>query len=97
MKTTPGICDRCAQRFLLRELKPLIVKRKHTGLKVCKACWEPSHPQLDVGEKKYDDPKAVKDPRPDTGELAAVQTYVDFDGQTVDASVGVVFKVPFVG
>lgn len=97
MKKTPGICDRCGQRFLLSQLKPLVVKRKTTGLKVCKGCWEPSHPQLNVGEKRYDDPKAVKDARPDTGELAAVRTYVDFDGNTVDSSVGVVFKVPLIG
>jgi hypothetical protein len=94
VKKTPGICDRCGQRFLLSSLKPLVVKRKSTGLKVCKACWEPSHPQLEVGERKYDDPKAVKDPRSDSGELPAVRTYKDFDGNQVDSSVGVEFKVP---
>jgi hypothetical protein len=52
---------------------------------------------LEVGERKYDDPKAVKDPRPASGEAVAVRMYKDFDGNTVNSTTGVEFKVPSVG
>ena len=58
-------CDRCGQRFKLKELKIQTVKTKPYKVKVCKECWDPDHPQLQLGMYPVNDPQAVRDPRPD--------------------------------
>lgn len=58
-------CDRCSKRVKLTTLKQLIVKLKPTGLYVCNECWEPDHPQLQLGMYPVVDPQAVRNPRPD--------------------------------
>lgn len=58
-------CDRCAQRFKLTELTPLVVKTKPTGLLVCRECNDPDHPQLLLGMTPVDDPQGLRNPRPD--------------------------------
>jgi hypothetical protein len=58
-------CDRCGFRFKLKELKKTVIKTKITGLKVCPQCWDPDHPQLQLGMYPVNDPQAVRDPRPD--------------------------------
>jgi hypothetical protein len=58
-------CDRCAQRYKLKELKIQILKTKPYQVKVCKTCWDPDQPQLSLGLYPVDDPQAVRDPRPD--------------------------------
>lgn len=58
-------CDRCAQRFKLRQLKRLVIKTKNVDILVCPECWEPDQPQLQLGMYPVDDPQAVRDPRPD--------------------------------
>jgi len=59
-------CDRCGQRFKLKELKKLTIKTKLTNIKVCPECWEQDQPQLQLGMYPVDDPQAVREPRPDT-------------------------------
>ena len=59
-------CDRCAQRYLLKQLKKLTIKTKQVSIKVCPECWEPDQPQLQLGMYPVDDPQAVRQPRPDT-------------------------------
>ena len=59
-------CDRCAQRYKLKELRTQTVKTKPFKVKVCKACWDPDHPQLQLGMYPVDDPQAVRNPRHDT-------------------------------
>lgn len=58
-------CDRCGQRYKLKELKKLVVKTKLVNTKVCPACWDPDQPQLSLGLYPVNDPQAVREPRPD--------------------------------
>lgn len=58
-------CDRCAQRFKLKELRTQTVKTRPFKVKVCKACWDPDQPQLQLGMYPVNDPQAVREPRPD--------------------------------
>lgn len=59
-------CDRCGQRYKLKELKSLTIKTKKVNLLVCPECWEPDQPQLQLGMYPVDDPQAVRNPRPDS-------------------------------
>lgn len=59
-------CDRCGQRFKLKELRIQTVKTKPYRVKVCHECWDPDHPQLQLGMYPVNDPQAVREPRPDT-------------------------------
>ena len=58
-------CDRCGQRYKLKELKTQTVKTKPFKIKVCHSCWDPDQPQLMLGMYPVNDPQAVRDPRPD--------------------------------
>lgn len=62
-------CDRCGQRTKLRLLKELVIKTKKTNILVCPSCWDPDHPQLQLGMYPIADPQAVRNPRPDTNLL----------------------------
>lgn len=64
-KIAIAICDRCGFRFKLRELRTLVVKTKQINMLVCKECWEPDQPQLQLGMYPVDDPQALRNPRPD--------------------------------
>ena len=64
-KNSIAECDRCGQRFKLTQLKTEIIKTKKYNLMVCQACWDPDHPQLQLGMYPVDDPQAVRNPRPD--------------------------------
>ena len=59
-------CDRCGQRYKLKQLKFEVIKTKLYQLKVCDECWDPDQPQLQLGMYPVDDPQAVMQPRPDT-------------------------------
>ena len=65
-KNSIAECDRCGFRFKLTQLKTLVIKTKNVNIKVCQTCWEPDHPQLQLGLYPVNDPQAVRDPRPDT-------------------------------
>jgi len=58
-------CDRCGFRYKLKDLKKLTIKTKQVNIKVCKTCWEPDQPQLQLGMYPVDDPQALREPRPD--------------------------------
>ena len=58
-------CDRCGQRYMLKELKKEIIKTKLFQIKVCPECWDPDQPQLSLGLYPVYDPQAVMEPRPD--------------------------------
>jgi hypothetical protein len=49
----------------LKDLRNLVIKTKRVAIKVCNECWEPDHPQLQLGMYPVEDPQAVRDPRPD--------------------------------
>lgn len=58
-------CDRCGQRYKLKQLRKLTIKTKQVNLLVCPECWEPDQPQLSLGMYPVDDPQAIRNPRPD--------------------------------
>jgi hypothetical protein len=58
-------CDRCGQRYKLKQLKMEVIKTKLYQLKVCEACWDPDQPQLQLGMYPVYDPQALYQPRPD--------------------------------
>ena len=64
-KNSIAECDRCGQRYKLKELRKLILKTKQISIKVCPECWEPDQPQLLLGMYPVNDPQAVREPRPD--------------------------------
>ena len=58
-------CDRCGQRYMLKQLKKLTIKTKIANILVCPECWEPDQPQLQLGMYPVNDPQGVRNPRPD--------------------------------
>jgi hypothetical protein len=58
-------CDRCGQRYKLKQLRKLVIKQKQVSIKVCPECWEPDQPQLSLGMYPVNDPQALREPRPD--------------------------------
>jgi hypothetical protein len=50
---------------MLKELRTQTVKTRPFKIKVCRACWDPDHPQLQLGMYPVNDPQAVREPRPD--------------------------------
>jgi hypothetical protein len=79
-KIAIALCDRCGFRFRLRELRKLIIKTKQVNILVCKSCWEPDQPQLQLGMYPVDDPQALRNPRNDN-------TYYQ-SGVTATGSIG---------
>lgn len=65
-KRAIATCDRCGQRFKLKQLKIQVVKAKLTGLLVCPECLDPDHPQLFLGLYPITDPQALRNPRPES-------------------------------
>jgi len=72
-----SICDRCGQQFKLKELKKLVVKTQIKNILVCRECWDPDQPQLQLGMYPVNDPQALRNPRPDT---SYVVSGLDVDG-----------------
>jgi hypothetical protein len=68
-KNSIAECDRCGQRYKLKQLKQEIIKLKSYNLLVCPEYWDPDQPQLQLGMFPVDDPQAVRNPWHD-------QTYV---------------------
>ena len=76
-KNSIAECDRCGQRYKLKELRKEVKKTKTYNLLVCAACWDPDQPQLQLGMFPVDDPQAVREPRRDSTYL---QSGVNVDG-----------------
>ena len=70
-------CDRCAQRYKLKQLRQLVIKTKNVNILVCPECWEPDQPQLQLGMYPVDDPQALRNPRPD---ISYQQSGLNVDG-----------------
>ena len=82
-------CDRCGFRYKLTQLRKEVVKTKNYELLVCPSCWDPDHPQLQLGMYPVEDPQAVREPRPDTTYYSAGLTglqLTDVGGPSVNAS-----------
>lgn len=85
-------CDRCGFRTKLAALRALVIKTKVTNIRVCKECWEPDHPQLQIGMYPVNDPQAVRNPRPDSPGYPESRAFVDqiYAGAGVGVSIGTV-------
>lgn len=64
-------CDRCGQRYKLKQLKKEVLKTKQINYLVCPECWSPDHPQLQLGMYPVEDPQGLRDPRPDRSYVAS--------------------------
>lgn len=82
-KIAIAMCDRCGFRYRLRDLQKLIIKTKQINLLVCHECWDPDHPQLQLGMYPVDDPQALRNPRRDTTYVSAG---VNFEGSLTGGS-----------
>lgn len=66
-----AICDICGFQFKLQTLKKLPIKDYPTNILACQECWNPSHPQLQLGTFPIEDPQALQDPRKDLSYLSS--------------------------
>ena len=64
-----GVCDRCGVAVKHNELRALTVNRAKTNLLVCNYCYETDHPQYLVGRVPVVDPEAIRNARPDSGDV----------------------------
>ena len=58
-------------RSKLKQLRREIIKTKNYDLLVCPECWDPDHPQLQLGMYPVDDPQGLRNPRPDRSYLVS--------------------------
>jgi hypothetical protein len=82
-------CDRCGQRYKLKELRKLVVKQQIKNIKVCPECWEPDQPQLSLGMYPVDDPQAVREPRPDISYTVSGSSGLQINGTNSTTPEGV--------
>ena len=82
-------CDRCGQRYKLKELRKLVVKQQMKNIKVCPECWEPDQPQLSLGMYPVDDPQAVREPRPDVSYTVSGSSGLQLNGSNDNTEEGV--------
>jgi hypothetical protein len=82
-------CDRCGQRYKLKELKKLVVKQQIKNIKVCPSCWDPDQPQLSLGLYPVDDPQAVRNPRPDISYTVSGTSGLQINGSNDNTLQGV--------
>ena len=75
-KRALGLCDVCGFQYKLSKLRTTVRKGKDTNLLSCPTCWDPDHPQLQLGSRPVYDPQALRNPRPDTAELAQVRAII---------------------
>lgn len=57
----PGACQRCSSKVHLSELR-----KEWTGLRVCRDCWDPRHPQDFV---KGVPEQPLRNPAPEPGDV----------------------------
>ena len=72
-------CDRCGQTFKYNHLRPETENQRPTGLRVCEVCFEPDHPQNDLGKRPIYDPQALRHARPDHYDSSQSGIYYGFN------------------
>jgi|TARA_A100000172_G_scaffold15555_3_gene8165 hypothetical protein len=77
-KKALGECDRCGFTYKLNELRYEVQDKTRNGLRVCKHCFDPDHPQLRVGDVDTSDVQSLFDARVDKGEKDST-SYFSFD------------------
>jgi hypothetical protein len=90
-KNSIAQCDRCNFRYKLKVLKTQTVKTKPFKIKVCPTCWDPDHPQLQLGMYPVNDPQAVRDPRPDVSYQVSGNSGLQINGTNNTTVEGVGF------
>lgn len=70
-----GYCDRCGERWDLKELKGEYVAGSPVNNRVCPDCWDDDHPQNFLHEVDASDPIALENPRPDPSLEASRRLY----------------------
>lgn len=85
-KYAKAICDRCGDKYYLKDLK-----KEWTGLKVCDICWDPKTKQ-EFPDRTPIDPESLHDPRPDNDKEANIGTAVAKDNSTGDTPIGSAFS-----
>ena len=68
-------CARTGFRYPLKDLVPQIENGRPNGLLVGRDVVDEDQPQLQLGRLNMDDPQALRDPRPDTGEAESRKLY----------------------
>lgn len=63
-KNTFRCCDRCGFRYPFNAVKR-DGNTPQSQLMVCESCYDQLNPYLVIGQAKWDDPQAVRSPRPD--------------------------------
>ena len=91
-KNSIAECDRCGQRYKLKELRKLIIKTKQVNIKVCQECWEPDQPQLSLGMYPVNDPQAVREPRPDVSYTVSGSSGLQINGTNDTTLEGVGYQ-----
>ena len=81
-------CDRCAQRYKLKELRTQTVKTRPFKIKVCPECWDPDQPQLQLGMYPVNDPQAVREPRPDVSYRVSGNSGLQVDDTNLPIKLG---------
>lgn len=66
-KRAIGYCDRCGFQYLLSELRSEVKNLEETDVKACPECWDPDNPQTQLGRHYFNDPQALRNPRPTGG------------------------------
>ena len=64
-KNSFGFCDKTGFRYKTKDLVPEIVNQRPTGFLVGKDVVDPDQPQLQLGKVKTNDPRSLRNPRPD--------------------------------
>lgn len=82
-------CDRCDFRFKLKQLRKQVLKTKTYNLLVCPSCWDPDHPQLQLGMYPVSDPQGLRDPRPDRSYVQSGNTGLKVLATTATTQDGV--------
>ena len=62
-----GFCDRCGFRYPLHELNTEVINLEVVNYRVCPTCWDPMNPQTTLGRRTFNDPQALRNPRPPLG------------------------------
>jgi hypothetical protein len=87
-------CDRCSFRYPLKVLRRLVIKTKNVNMLVCPSCWEPDHPQLQLGLYPVEDPQALRNPRPDASYRVSGPDGLQTQTQTAPAASVFAFGQP---
>ncbi len=64
-KPVGGMCDRCGQRYALKELKTEYKQGRPTDLLVCPICWDEEHDQEPIRWPTPNDKQSIENPRPE--------------------------------